>query len=36
MKDLHKPIKGEEARSIDLNDKKLVQLNQKAVGIIRL
>ena len=35
MKDLHEPIEGEEARPVDLDGKKLAQLNQKAVGTIR-
>lgn len=35
IKDLHEHIEGEYSRSIDLIDKKLVQLNQKTVGIVR-
>ena len=35
MKDLHEPIKGEEARLADLNEKKWAQLNQNIVGTIR-
>ena len=35
MKDLHEPIKGEEARLTDLDDKKWAQLNQNIVGTIR-
>ena len=35
MKDLHEPIKDEKARPVDLDDKKLAQLNHKVVGTIR-
>ena len=41
MKNLHKPIEGEEAKPADLDDKKRTQLNQKAMvlldhGLIRV
>ena len=35
MKDLHEPIKGDEAKLTDLNDKKWTQLNQKTISTIR-
>ena len=36
MKNLHEPIEGEEVRPVDLDDKKLTQLNQKIVSTIIL
>lgn len=36
MKYLREPIEDEEARPVNLDDKKLAQLHQKAMGIIRL
>ena len=35
VKDLHEPIKGNEAKPTDLDDRKWAQLNQKVVSIIR-